>query len=269
MTQEWNIYCEEAGDKAIPVVRGSSKYYIITGILVHIDHVDLLQENIKKFKYKVLRHRKPLEWKELSTSIKKDDKRLAKFLRKVEEESPPFYVTTVVCNKVETIGPGLKDRNTFMNYLYGHMFKRLAWFLQHSQSRARLIIDRNTDPLAQKSLKNYLSELTRYTTGNPPRHSKPKWTHPELDPILGLSDFISGLSLRALENYHNINETCNDCDVFDHIYECLNSGFEYRRSYKRIVDLNYYDDLMGWDWKGLLYHPYQLKDEHKKIFQPR
>ncbi len=200
---KWKLYCEEAGDKAIPPVDGSSNFYVITGILVREEDESKLSNAIDTWKYKALRHKGPLEWKRLRGKLKRDDKLISRFLRKVEEEAPLFLVTNVICNKEETNGPGLVDRNKFMNYLYGLMFKKLIWFFKHTDASVSLIIDRNTDKQSQESFRSYISNLTRYHTGDDPRHEKPFWTHPELDPILGLSDFISGITLRSLEDYYS------------------------------------------------------------------
>ncbi|MFI8650644.1 DUF3800 domain-containing protein [Bacillus velezensis] len=263
----WKLYCEEAGDKAIPPVKGSSNFYVVTGILVREEDAEELSEVINKYKYKVLRQKGPLEWKRLGGKFKKDDKILSRFLRKIEDEGPFFLVTNVVCNKEETNGPGLVDRNRFMNYLYGLMFKKLVWFFKHTDARASLIIDRNTDKLSQDSFRSYISDLTRYYTGSHPRHSKPFWTHPELDPILGMADFLSGITLRSLEDYKlNVNESCKSCERLMHLYECEDSNFKYYRSMKKIVEMNYFDDVEGWDWRGLIYHPYGNRDKYKHLF---
>ncbi|MED4917568.1 DUF3800 domain-containing protein [Geobacillus thermodenitrificans] len=265
----WLIFCEESGDKGIPWTSGSSDFYVITGILVREDDEEAFKNTIEHFKYKELRLKQPLEWKKLTGKIKRDDSKLSRFLRKIDINSPQFLVTNVICNKHETNGPGLVDRNVFMNYLYGLMFKRICRFLYKTKSRAKLIIDRNTDPIAQESLRKYISDISRFYTGEHPRHSKPKWLNPEDHPILGLADFISGVTLRSLTDYYyNVNESCKKCDKLYHIYTCKTSNFGYYRSYKYIHDWNY-EVLVNWDWRGLIYHPFEYKDNYKHLFVPR
>lgn len=145
----WLIFCEEAGDKAFPWKRGSTNYYVISAVLVREKHEEQFLRAIKDSTYRVLRMRRPLEWKKISSQYKRDDKRLARFIRRINKEGPNYLVSTVICNKHESNGPGLASPIIFMNYLYGLMFKRLSPFLRATRSSARLIIDRNTDNLAQ------------------------------------------------------------------------------------------------------------------------
>jgi Protein of unknown function (DUF3800) len=265
----WLIYCEESGDKGIPWRQGASNFYVVTAILVREDDEQSLRDVIHREKYKVLRLKRPLEWKQLSTREKKDDKNISRFLRKVADNGPEFLVSTVVCNKHETSGPGFIDRNVFMNYLYGLMFKRISWFLHRTGSTAKLTIDRNTDKIAQESLKTYISDVTRYQTGTHPRHSKPKWLNPEDHEILGLADFVSGVSLRSLSDYRDtVAPPCNACMQVHCIYECSSSNFNYKRSYKNVVSWNE-RVLSNWHWRGLLYHPYEFKDNYKHLFEPK
>ena len=265
----WLIFCEESGDKCIPWSTGSSNYYVITGILVREEDELEFKKTIEKHKWKELRMSNPLEWKKLRSNQKKDDKLISRFLRKIENDAPEFLVTTIICNKHETNGPGLVDRNTFMNYLYGLMFKRIGWFLERTNSKAKLIIDRNTDKIAQDSLRNYISDISRYNIGKHPRHSKPHWINPEDNPILGLSDFISGATLRSLENYGlDVSVECKSCTQDLGIYTCRTSNFNYYRTFKYIHDWNYFD-LPNWKWQGLLYHPYSFKDKYKHLFSPK
>jgi Protein of unknown function (DUF3800) len=265
----WLIFCEESGDKGIPWTEGSTDFYVITGILVREENEEEFKKIIETYKYKELRMKGPLEWKKLIGKIKRNDSKLSRFFKKIDNNSPQFLVTNVICNKHETNGPGLVDRNVFMNYLYGLMFKRICRFLEKTNSRAKLIIDRNTDPIAQESLRKYISDISRFYTGKHPRHSKPKWLNPEEHPILGLADFISGVTLRSLTDYHhNVNELCKRCNILYDIYKCKDSNFSYYRSYKYIHDWNY-EVLTGWDWRGLIYHPYEYKDNYKHLFFPR
>ncbi|WP_027086605.1 DUF3800 domain-containing protein [Cohnella panacarvi] len=265
---KWNIYCEESGDKAIPWVNGSTHFYIVTAILVRETDDEALKETLLDHKRKVLRMRPPLEWKKLNPRVKRDDKILGRFFKKIDEDGPEFIVSQVICNKHETMGPGLVDRTKLMNYLYGLMFKRLSWFLKSTKATARLFIDRNTDPLAQESLRSYISSVTRYSTGEHPRHSKPKWMNPEEDPILGLADFLSGVTLKSMTDYHlNVNAACKKCGSHLCIYNCSSSNFTYKRSFKYIVDWCEFD-FEKWAWRGLLYHPFINKDNYKNIFIP-
>lgn len=267
--EKWSIFCEESGDKTIPWRTGSTNFYIITGVLVREEDEAALRAVINKHTWKTLGLKVPLEWKQLSTKQKKNDALISRFFRKIEEEAPEFLVTTVICNKQETTGPGLVDRNVFMNYLYGLMFKRISWFLEKTSSRANLTIDRNTDKLAQESLRSYISDITRYHVGGHPRHSKPKWINPEEHAVLGLSDFISGSTLRAMENYKDSVKTkCKACSVMMGIYSCKESNFGYYRSFKYLHDWNY-EELQDWSWKGLLYHPFEYKGKYQHIFNPR
>lgn len=266
---KWKIFCEESGDKGIPRKPGASYHYVITAILVRAEDEEKLIDTINTYKWKELRMPQPLEWKKMKSGYKRDDKRISRFFRKLEQNGPEFLVSNVICNKDETVGPGLVDRNTFMNYLYGLMFKRISIFLKSTNSRAELIIDRNTDKIAQESLRNYISDVTRYYTGTHPRHTKPKWINPEEHPILGLSDFISGVSLRAWKNYYeNVSEECKNCKTIDCMYKCKNSNFKYWRSYKYIKEWNY-ADMENWDWRGLLYHPFEYKDNYRHLIQPK
>lgn len=268
MGEKWKIFCEESGDKGIPWTPGSSHYYIITAILVRDKDEQALKDVIETNKFKVLRMNAPLEWKKLKTRQKKDDKLISRFFRKVEQ-GPDFLVTHIICNKHETIGPGFYDRNIFMNYLYGLIFKRISSFLKGTDAYANLIIDRNTDKIAQESLRKYLSDVSRYQTGSFPRFSKPKWINPEDHPVLGLADFISGVSLRSLTNYYeDVNINCKTCNTALDIYSCTVSNFQYKRSFKIILDWNY-NNLQKWSWRGLLYHPYENKNNYKHLFLPR
>lgn len=268
MTQ-WSIFCEESGDKALPWVTGSTHYYVVTAVLVREEDVEALKAVILRNKHQVLRMNRPLEWKQLDTRLKKDDKIISRFLRKVEEEGPEFMISQVICNKHETMGPGLVDRNKLMNWLYGLMFKRLSVFLKKTNATATLTIDRNTDPLAQESLRKYISNVTQYTTGQHPRHSKPKWLNPEENPVLGLADFLSGISLKSLTDYHlNVSPSCKVCGKRDCIYDCTASNFSYKRSFRYVVDWCELD-LPRWNWRGLIYHPFVKKDNYKHLFLPR
>lgn len=266
------IFCEESGDKQIPWKAGSSDYYIVTSVLIKDEHEKEMADLINKYKYSVLRLSKPLEWKKLRAKQKKNDVLIGRFLKKLDEEAPNFLVSSVICNKHETTGLGFSDRNTFMNYLYGLMFKRICWFLNSTRSSAKLIIDRNTDKMAQSSLHQYISIISKIQTGQHPRHSKPKWINPEEHPVLGLSDFISGVLLRVLENYlaesHN---TCKPCPIkkANCIYLCELTNFGYKRSLKYVVNWNYDNSIENWNWQGLIYHPYEYKNEYRNIFQPR
>lgn len=266
---KWKIFCEESGDKGIPRKAGSSHHYIISAILVKEENEELLSDVINNYKWKELRMKQPLEWKKLKTSFKRDDKRISKFFRKIEQDGPPFLVSSVICNKDETNGPGLVDRNTFMNYLYGLMFKRISTFLDVTNSRAELVIDRNTDKIAQESLRQYISNVSRYSTGSHPRHTKPKWINPEEHPILGLADFISGVSLRSWKSY--VEDTipeCKSCGRINCLYRCEDSQFKYKKSYNYIREWNYYS-MDSWDWRGLIYHPYEYKNDYLNIIQPK
>lgn len=266
---KWKIFCEESGDKGIPRKAGSSSHYIITAILVKSEDEEDLINTINEYKWKELRLQAPLEWKKLKTYLKRDDKRISRFFRKIDQNAPSFLVSNVICNKDETIGPGLVDRNTFMNYLYGLMFKRISFFLKATNSRAELVIDRNTDKVAQESLRNYISDVTKYYTNSHPRYSKPKWINPEDHSILGLSDFISGVSLRAWKDYYeNVNEDCKKCKTIDCMFQCDDSNFNYKRSYKYIKQWNY-EILQDWDWRGLIYHPYEYKNNYVHLIQPK
>jgi len=266
----WHIFCEESGDKQVPWINGSTDFYIVTAILVKEEDVDSFRNIISEYKHKVLRMKAPLEWKKLKPQQKKDDKLLGRFLKKIDENAPDFLVSNVICNKHETTGPGfIKDPNLLMNYLYGLMFKRIAWFLQRTNSRAKLTIDRNTDRLAQESLRTYISMVSRYHTGSHPRHSKPNWINPETDPVLGFADFISGISLRALSDYlHNVDASCKTCEKSLCIYDCSTSLFSYKRSLKYVLDWNA-AQLPNWSWRGLLYHPFEYKDNYKHLFEPK
>ncbi|MEK3884293.1 hypothetical protein [Paenibacillus sp. PL2-23] len=265
----WHIFCEESGDKGIPWIPGSSHFYIVTSVLVLEQDVNSLVNTIDTYKYKVLRMKAPLEWKKLSSAQKKDDKIISKFLRSIDNHGPNYIVSQVICNKHETNGAGMIDRTKFMNYLYGLMFKRLSVFLKSTNSRAQLFIDRNTDTLAQESLRQYIASVSRYQTGQHPRHSKPKWINPETHSILGLSDFMSGVTLRSLTDYQdNVSTACKVCNKDYGIYSCTTSNFSYYRSFKNVVDSCYYQ-FPKWDWKGLLYHPYTNKDNYKHIFIPQ
>lgn len=265
----WKIFCEESGDKGIPWKEGSSHYYVITALMVREENEQQLIDVINTYKYRVLRMSAPLEWKKLKSYQKTNDKLLSRFLRKVRTDGPEFYVSNVVCNKHETNGPGLVDRNVFMNFLYGLIFKRIAWFLKYSNSTAELIIDRNTDKIAQESLRYYLSDVARYQTGSHPRYSKPRWINPEENAVLGLSDFISGISLRSLNDYHEfVDNDCKTCSVEFGLYNCSTSNFTYKRSYKQIIDWNY-GQIANWEWNGLLYHPFMYKDNYKHLFVPK
>ncbi len=271
MKDKWLVFCEEAGDKELMLKQGSSSFYIVTSILIKQEDEQSFIDAIEDLKNKILGMKGPLEWKHLYGTKKRNDKLLGRFLKKIGEESPHFLVSNVICNKRETTGPGLIDKNTFMNYLYGLMFKRISWFLGHTNSTARLIIDRNTDKLAQTSLHHYISLISRGQTGQPPRHSKPSWINPEDHPILGLADFVSGISLRSLDNYlKNSHAICNPCLTKRNncIYRCTRSNYEYQASYRYIADWNY-DQLPSWNWRGLLYHPFEYKDDYKNLFQPR
>ncbi|HLT41944.1 MAG TPA: DUF3800 domain-containing protein [Sphingobacteriaceae bacterium] len=270
MGEKWKIFCEESGDKGIPWKEGSSHYYIISAILVREKDEQQLRDIIEKNKYKVLRMKAPLEWKKLKPGQKKDDKIISRFLRKVKEESPNFLVAQIICNKHETIGPGFYDRNVFMNYLYGLIFKRISSFLMRTESYASLTIDRNTDKIAQESLRNYLSDVSRYQTNSFPRFSKPKWINPEDHAVLGLADFVSGIALRSLNNYYeDVNPECKSCQRPFGIYNCNHSNFMYKRSFKNLIDWNYDDSMDNWDWKGLLYHPFERKNDYHHLFIPR
>ena len=270
INNRWLIFCEESGDKGIPWRSGSSHYYIVSAILVKESDEQSLINVIEREKYRILRMSAPLEWKNLKPRQKTDDKILRRFLKKIQEDSPPFLISTVICNKHETTGPGFFDRNTYMNYLYGLMFKRIAWFLKKTHSTATLIIDRNTDKIAQESLHSYLSSISRSQTGEHPRFSKPKWLNPEEHPLLGLADFTAGLSLRALTFYQEHNESiCRNCIHLQPscIFTCPSINFLYT-SYQQVVDLNYHT-LPNWDWKGLIYHPFESKDKHLSLFSPK
>lgn len=267
---KWKIFCEESGDKCIPWKEGSSNFYIITAILVREVDEEKLIDVIEKYKFRDLRMNAPLEWKQLRAKQKRDDKTISKFLRQIDNHAPEFLVTQLICNKHETIGRGFYDTNIFMNYLYGLIFKRISVFLKATGSRAKLIIDRNTDKVAQESLKNYLSDVSKNQTNSFPRFSKPKWVNPEDHPVLGLSDFVSGISLRSLTDYHeNVNGKCKKCNAEFGIYNCSVSNFKYHRSFKYVVDWNYNNTLDNWDWKGLLYHPYEFKDNYRHLFLPK
>ena len=269
MANNWVIYCEESGDKAIPWRSGSSDYYVITAIVLKEEDEQAMADTIKELSHKVLRMKKPIEWKKLEAHKKRNDVLLAKFFRRVEAEGPDFMISNVVCNKHETTGRGLEDTQVFMNYLYGLMFKRISTFLSKTNSTAKLFIDRNTDHIAQESLREYLSDVARVQTGKYPRFSKPKWMNPEDNPILGFSDFISGVSLRALQDYHdNVNSTCKVCGSDLCIYECVTSKFHYQKSYRYPIDWNF-TVIPNWDWRGFLYHPYDYKDNYKHIFVPQ
>lgn len=268
MHDNWLIFCEESGDKALPWKKGSTDYYIVSAVLVLEEMEHNLIEVIKTQTKKTLRIKTPLEWKKLETFKKRDDILLAKFFKNIESNAPPFIISKVVCNKHETMGPGLIDTQTFMNYLYGLMFKRISLFLRTTKSHAKLVIDRNTDPIAQESLRKYLSDVAKYKTGEPPRFSKPKWLNPEDHAILGLSDFIAGSSLRSLTDYHhNVSSSCKTCGSDLCIYECKRSNFSYFRSYKYLVEWNYFN-FTNWSWKGLLYHPFEFKNNYRHLFIP-
>jgi len=266
------IFCEEAGDKEVQVKQGSSSHYIITSIIVKEENeVDFIKI-IETLKSKILGlNNTPLEWKNLYGSKKRNDKLLGRFFKKINEQAPPFLISNVICNKNETSGSAFVDKKLFMNYLYGLMFKRISYFLKRTDSTAKLIIDRNTDKFAQLSLHHYISMISRHQTGQYPRHSKPKWINPEEHPILGLSDFISGVSLRSITDYqtdsHIICTPCptknNDC-----IYICNTINFEYKKSYHYIKGWNY-AQLKNWNWKGLIYHPYEFKNNYQCLFQPK
>lgn len=266
---KWKIFCEESGDKGIPRKAGSSYHYIISAILVKEEDEQSLSDVIETYKWKDLRMRDPLEWKKLKSSYKREDKRISRFFRKIEQNGPDFLVSNVVCNKDETNGPGLVDRNTFMNYLYGLMFKRISTFLDATDSRAELVIDRNTDKMAQESLKNYISDVSRYYTGSHPRHTKPQWINPEDHPILGLADFVSGVSLRSWKSYvEDTGKECKSCGLINCMYQCQQSNFKYKRSYRYIKEWNYYT-FDNWQWKGLIYHPYIYKNNYLNLIQPK
>lgn len=267
---KWKIFCEESGDKRIPWIEGSSHYYIITAVLVRESDEQALIDTIELNKYKELRMKPPLEWKKLNSKQKRNDKIVSRFLRKIDDKGPHFLVAQVICNKHETYGLGLIDTNTFMNYLYGLLFKRITPFLSSTNSTAKLIIDRNTDDLAQESLRKYLSSVSTYLTNRPPRFSKPKWINPEEHAVLGLADFLSGVALRSLTDYYeNVDENCKKCKNELGIYTCTTSNFSYYRSFEKVVDLNYDYTLPNWTWRGLLYHPMEFKNDYKHIFVPK
>lgn len=269
MSEEWVIFCEEAGDKEFPWKVGSSHYYVVSAILVREKDVARFESIIEEYKFKVLRMNAPLEWKKLKPRQKKDDKLLSRFLRKVEAGGVEFLVTQVICDKKEITSDNFKNKIIFMNYLYGLIFKRIASFLKTTNAHAKLIIDRNTDKITQDSLRNYLSDVSKYWTGTHPKFSKPKWRNPEDHPILGLTDFVSGLALRSLEDYlSNVNETCKTCQTLYGLYQCETSNFIYKKSYKLIIDWNYNYELEAWSWKGLMYHPYAKRLNYKHLFFP-
>lgn len=270
MSEDWVIYCEEAGDKEYPWKEGSSHYYIVSAIIVREKDVEKLEKAIATYKYKVLRMNAPLEWKKLKSRQKKDDNLLSRFLRKVETDGPEFLVTQIICDKNEITSENFKNKIIFMNYLYGLVFKRIASFLQKTNSHAKLIIDRNTDQITQDSLRKYLSDVTKYWTGDFPKFSKPKWRNPEDHPILGLTDFVSGIALRALEDYYlNVNPTCKTCEIVYGLYQCKTSNFTYKKSYKLVLDWNYNSQLENWEWKGLMYHPYAKRLNYRHLFFPK
>ena len=272
MNERWKIFCEESGDKCLKNKNGSTRFYVVTAVLVEDRFEDSLSSCITRYKESVFKIKRPLEWKTLPTKIKRDDKRLGRFLKKISENSPFYIISMVVCNKSETTGTYLNSRPNFlMNYLYGLLFKRLSCFLSKTNAVAELIIDRNTDADAQDSFRRYISDISKITTGQHPRHSKPHWTNPELNPALGLSDFVSGLTVRSLTEYEMTNlPICSLCETKENdcIYTCTHLNFKYKRSMKRIVALNY-SEIGRWHWLGLLYHPYECKDNHCNIFQPQ
>lgn len=259
------IFCEEAGDKGLVLKKGTSRYYVVSAVIVHDMIVQNLRNQINTGRKTILRHRKPLEWKTLDSKTKNDDAKLSKFMDFLAQSTPSdFFISQVIADKSSITG--LKDPKRFMNYLYGLIFKRINPMLNKLNATADLFIDRNTDTHVEHSLSEYLHLIPRITNTSFPQrqgYSVPTFMEPKADPALQLADFVSGLTLRIFEDYKDkllSAPTCHNCKTPHCALSCNNIALEYPNSWSRVVKWNNctisQNSLVVWSWKGLLWHPY-------------
>ncbi|WP_304459611.1 DUF3800 domain-containing protein [Alicyclobacillus sendaiensis] len=264
------IFCEEAGDKGLILKQGTSRYYVISAVIVPDNTTQHLRDKINSGRREILRHRKPLEWKSLSSKTKNDDERISRFmdflLPKNYTGPRDFVISQVIADKSLITGPGLNDSKRFMNYLYGIIFKRISPMLNKLNASAEVFIDRNTDPNVHQSLTEYLNLIPMIAKNNnfPLRrgYSRPTFMEPKDDPILQLADFVSGLTLRIFEDYKDkflSTAACQNCMRAHCAVTCGKIAIKYSESWQRVINWNYGKILrngtVAWDWRGLLWYP--------------
>lgn len=258
----WLVYCDESGDIGFPVKDNSSRAYVVVLMLYNADRIGEIRELIRTSKRLAIPRGGRLEWKRLSSAEKKNDPGLTAFWQAlIRAKGQLFLPMTVLANKLEIKSSGLKDsqEGRLIAYTYGLAFKRIAPFLDLRKDSAEVFIDRNSSPQIQQAVKKYVSEilptmrelnmLWRYRMKTNTRYKPPVFESRKKDPCHQLADFCAGYTRAVFEDY-----------LYHH-----NTNIIYRNSWKVFSSLHY-KRLSNWRWDGLLYHPYENRENHPALF---
>ncbi|MCL6613783.1 MAG: DUF3800 domain-containing protein [Firmicutes bacterium] len=261
---KYYLFCDESGDKAVPIRKGSSLVYVVTLIIVSDNEIESLRNDINNSRRTILKLRKPLEWKKLDKNVKENDLLLYEFFKNINLAAHHSLISTLIANKSEidtSLSKGLIQPNIFMNYLYSLLFKRVNPFLHTFSINADFYIDRNTNLISHKEFELYLCHIFPKKQGLNANYSKPIFITPAQDPCLQLSDFISGYIRRVFEHYlANQYHKCSICPYMttDCLQNCPDDSFIYKKSWfelKKKYNFRVFNQNKEWFWHGLLYFP--------------
>lgn len=248
----WHIYCDESGDRGLPIKPGASLAYVVTVVLVEVGALQSVHNHLSG---------RVREWKRLSSSEKQDDRALSSFLNSLQPlVGKGMLCTTVIANKLETTSPKLTNpRGSFLiGYTYGLAFKRILPFLTKHGHVAEIYIDRNSSNEVQSNLSYYLSQVlprkhasrmqSMFGIASGIPYGKPVFVDCKQNPIHRLADFIAGYTRAAFEAYLRDNR----------------ANVAYPYSWQSLRELHRVT-LTSWRWEGLLYHPYGSRIQHIRM----
>lgn len=260
------IFCDESGDTGCN--GKGTRAYVATTVFVHSPKADPLRSSIREHKRSVLGLRHPAEWKNLSSTQKKDDAGIAEFLSRVTEIGGMMLGSTVM-DKRHMTGEYLTipQTQTLTPFAHGLVFKRTLPYIS-KYKLAQFYMDRNSSIPTQENLRRYLSREIPIQVRLDTTICPPSFLSPKDDYLLQFADFIAGTTRVMFEHYLDCLATARTAQPYidwSQVSATDLPGFLYPHTYS-VLSPFYAKQLPRWRWEALLYHPYEKKSDVNGFF---
>lgn len=263
-------FSDEAGDTGFPLKQGTSLTYVASTVFVHSPMADAIRQVIRDNKRTLLGRGKPIEWKNLPGSAKRDDAALAEFIQAVTGVGGLMLGSAIV-DKARSYGKGITDPQTqsLTPYAHGLVFKRTLPYVARFRL-AEFYMDRNSSVETQANLRRYLSEEIPKTLAIKGTVAIPKFISPKDDPLLQFADLTAGVTRVMFEDFQKAVQQASRTAPqipWASFAPPEVPEFQYPMTYKAMMPF-YARQLPRWRWDALIYHPYAERLGVSGFFPP-